>query len=58
VIAAGGLTPLNVGSLIATSTVAGVDTSSGVESQPGVKNHDLVVDFIVNARAAFATRKD
>lgn len=58
VIAAGGLTPGNVASLIAASAVAGVDTSSGVESQPGVKNHDLVVDFIVNARTAFATRKD
>jgi phosphoribosylanthranilate isomerase len=57
-IAAGGLTPLNVAGLIARSTVAGVDTSSGVESQPGVKSHDLVVDFIVNARAAFAARKD
>jgi phosphoribosylanthranilate isomerase len=58
VIAAGGLTPLNVADLIAESGVVGVDTSSGVESHPGVKSHDLVVDFIRNARAAFAARKD
>ncbi len=58
VIVAGGLTPLNVASVITASGVAGVDTSSGVESGPGVKSRDLVEDFIVNARAAFATRRD
>jgi phosphoribosylanthranilate isomerase len=58
VIAAGGLTPLNVAQLITASGVAGVDTSSGVESHPGVKSHDLVANFIGYARAAFAARKD
>lgn len=58
VIAAGGLTPNNVADLVAASDVAGVDTSSGVESRPGTKDHDLVEAFIDNARAAFATRKD
>ena len=58
VVAAGGLTPRNVANLIDTSQVTGVDTSSGVESKPGTKDHDLVERFIANARAAFAGRKD
>jgi phosphoribosylanthranilate isomerase len=58
VIAAGGLTPDNVAALIVASGVAGVDTSSGVESEPGVKDHDSVEGFIVNARTAFASRED
>ena len=58
VVVAGGLTPLNVAALIAASRVAGVDTSSGVESEPGTKDHDLVEQFIGNARTAFANRGD
>jgi phosphoribosylanthranilate isomerase len=58
VIAAGGLTPRNVAALISASGVSGVDTSSGVESAPGVKDHDLVKSFIDTARAAFTSRKD
>ncbi|MCU1363942.1 MAG: N-(5-phosphoribosyl)anthranilate isomerase [Acidimicrobiaceae bacterium] len=58
VIAAGGLTARNVADLIDASRVSGVDTSSGVEKGPGAKDHDLVREFIVTARAAFAARKD
>jgi indole-3-glycerol phosphate synthase/phosphoribosylanthranilate isomerase len=51
---AGGLTPLNVADAIATARPAGVDVSSGVESEPGVKDHQKLSLFLENARAAFA----
>ena len=42
---AGGLTPENVGRAIRTTGAPLVDTSSGVESAPGVKDVDLIRSF-------------
>lgn len=48
-ILAGGLTPYNVGE-IHTLGFYGVDVSSGVEKAKGVKDHDKVKNFIINAK--------
>jgi len=53
VIAAGGLTPQNVAQVIAATQVWGVDCASGVESQLGVKDPQLVEAFVTSARAAW-----
>ncbi|MET1156783.1 phosphoribosylanthranilate isomerase [Arthrobacter sp.] len=47
---AGGLTPANVGALIATLRPDGVDVSSGVESSRGVKDIGLIRDFVHAAK--------
>src|SRR5699024_1280578 len=47
---AGGLDPANVGGLIARLRPGGVDVSSGVESERGVKSVDLIREFIAAAR--------
>jgi phosphoribosylanthranilate isomerase len=54
VVLAGGLTPENIEEAIMTVRPIGVDVSSGVESAPGVKDHEKVARFVTNARAAFA----
>lgn len=54
VVLAGGLTPDNVEEAIVTVRPIGVDVASGVESAPGVKDHQKVTRFLANARAAFA----
>jgi len=56
VVAAGGLTPDNVVGTIRETGVWGVDTASGVESSPGVKDPTLVKRFVERARQAFSER--
>lgn len=48
-ILAGGLKPANVADALRATGAEGVDTASGVESSPGVKDHGLVRDFVANA---------
>jgi phosphoribosylanthranilate isomerase len=52
VFVAGGLTPDNVGGAVNILAPYGVDTASGVESEPGIKDPVLVERFIRTARCA------
>jgi phosphoribosylanthranilate isomerase len=54
---AGGLTPANVAEAIAATGCAGVDTASGVETSPGIKDAQLVKAFVQAAQNAFAELK-
>ena len=56
VIAAGGLNESNVAEVIAACSVWGVDSASGVEATPGVKDRDKMERFVFNAHAAFRGR--
>lgn len=51
-IVAGGLTPQNVAALVQARQPWGIDTASGVESQPGLKDAALVQAFVQQARRA------
>lgn len=54
VILAGGLTPANVRQAIAAVRPAGVDVHTGVEDASGRKDRVKVMEFVAEARAAFA----
>jgi phosphoribosylanthranilate isomerase len=49
-ILAGGLTPSNVKAGIEALEPYAVDTASGVENSPGIKNHDQLQDFVRAAK--------
>jgi phosphoribosylanthranilate isomerase len=53
-ILAGGLTPENVAAAIRAVRPAAVDTASGVESSPGVKDAELMKRFVEAARSSLA----
>jgi phosphoribosylanthranilate isomerase len=48
----GSLDPGNVADAIGVAHPWAVDTSRGVESAPGVKDHDRVREFVRNAKGA------
>ncbi len=51
IVLAGGLGPHNVAAAIAQVEPWAVDVASGVESAPGVQDHDKVASFVLAARA-------
>lgn len=51
---AGGLTARNVAEAIRVTGAPGVDVSSGVESAPGVKDPEMIREFVRAAKAATA----
>jgi phosphoribosylanthranilate isomerase len=53
-ILAGGLTPDNVADAIATAHPFAVDVASGIEGEPGIKDHALMGAFAEAAQAASA----
>jgi phosphoribosylanthranilate isomerase len=50
---AGGLRPDNLAEAIRTTGVRAVDTASGVESEPGIKDHAAIAEFVAAAKSAF-----
>lgn len=54
VLLSGGLTPDNVGEAIAAARPFAVDVASGVEREPGIKDHVLMSEFADAVRAADA----
>ncbi len=54
VVLSGGLKPENVRDAIHTTGIHAVDVSSGIEDNPGTKNHDRMSHFVLEARRGFA----
>jgi phosphoribosylanthranilate isomerase len=54
-ILSGGLRPDNVGEAIAISQPFAVDVASGVEREPGIKDHDRMAEFFAASQAAAAS---
>jgi len=52
---AGGITPKNLNLVRSELNPFGVDTASGVESSPGVKDRNLIREFIRNAKGISAS---
>jgi phosphoribosylanthranilate isomerase len=57
-ILAGGLDSDNVGEAIVAANPWGVDVASGVESAPGIKDHDLMTSFLAAAARAGEVQRD
>ena len=58
VILAGGLTPGTVKEALAAAKPYGVDVSSGVESTPGIKDHDALYEFVAQVKNYIAKENE
>lgn len=56
-ILAGGLTPANVAAAISAVHPDAVDVASGVEREPGLKDHRLIADFVSAAKRGLGDAK-